>query len=67
MGLNDSLNHNDPIVHDVNINTKSTSYAGANSANHKVQSKVTSNFRPLVADPVFEGVNISIPCKVVEK
>ncbi|GKB36246.1 hypothetical protein Tco_0881188 [Tanacetum coccineum] len=60
-------NHNDPIVHDVNINTKSTSYVGAAGANHKVQPKVTSNFRPLVADLVFKGVNISIPRKVVEK
>nr|GEY22739.1 zinc knuckle CX2CX4HX4C [Tanacetum cinerariifolium] len=59
-------NHDDPIVHDVNINTKSTSYAGAAGANHKVQPKVTSNFRPLVVDPVFEGVNISIPRKLVE-
>nr|GEU84822.1 zinc knuckle CX2CX4HX4C [Tanacetum cinerariifolium] len=60
-------NHDDPIIHDVNINTKSTSYAGAAGANHKVQQKITSNFRPLVYDPVFEGVNISIPRKVVEK
>ncbi|GJZ50922.1 zinc knuckle CX2CX4HX4C containing protein [Tanacetum coccineum] len=60
-------NHDDPIVHDVNINTKSTSYAGAAGANHKVQPKVTSNFRPLVADTVFEGVNISIPRKVIKK
>ncbi|GKA28309.1 zinc knuckle CX2CX4HX4C containing protein [Tanacetum coccineum] len=28
---------------------------------------VTSNFRTLVADPVFDGVNISIPRKVIEK
>nr|GEV95506.1 hypothetical protein [Tanacetum cinerariifolium] len=32
-----------------------------------VQTKVASNFLPLLADPVFEGVNISIPHKVVEK
>nr|GEY17142.1 hypothetical protein [Tanacetum cinerariifolium] len=60
-------NHDDPIVYDVNINTKSTLYAGAAGANHKVQPKVTSNFCPLVFDPVFEGVNIYIPRKVVEK
>nr|GEU71290.1 hypothetical protein [Tanacetum cinerariifolium] len=29
--------------------------------------QVNSNFRPLVADPVLNGVNISIPCKVIEK
>ncbi|GKE11507.1 hypothetical protein Tco_1415058 [Tanacetum coccineum] len=59
--------HDVPIVSDVNINTKSTSYAGAASANSKDQPKVTSNFRPLVVDSVFDGVNISIPYKVVGK
>nr|GEU83147.1 hypothetical protein [Tanacetum cinerariifolium] len=29
-------NHDDPIIHDVNINTKSTLYAGAAGSNHKV-------------------------------
>ncbi|GJV94925.1 ribonuclease H-like domain-containing protein [Tanacetum coccineum] len=57
----------DPIVQSVNINTKSTSYAGAAGASAKDQPKVNSNFRPLVADPVFDGVNISISRKVVEK
>ncbi|GJX41181.1 hypothetical protein Tco_0256171 [Tanacetum coccineum] len=57
----------DHIVQSVDINTKSTSYAGAVGASAKDQPKVTSNFRPLVADPVFDGVNISIPRKVVEK
>nr|GEU33064.1 reverse transcriptase domain-containing protein [Tanacetum cinerariifolium] len=33
----------------------------------KDQPKVNSKFRPLVADPVFDGVNISIPYKVFEK
>nr|GEU67490.1 zinc knuckle CX2CX4HX4C [Tanacetum cinerariifolium] len=33
-------NHDDLIVHDVNINTKSTSYARAAGANHKVNSEV---------------------------
>ncbi|GKC41227.1 hypothetical protein Tco_1058949 [Tanacetum coccineum] len=46
---------------------KSTSYAGVAGASAKDQPKVNSNFRPLVADPVFDGVNISIPRKVVEK
>ncbi|GJX09366.1 zinc knuckle CX2CX4HX4C containing protein, partial [Tanacetum coccineum] len=40
---------------------------GAAGASAKDQPKVNSNFRPLVADPVFDGVNISIPRKVVEK
>nr|GEU84406.1 zinc knuckle CX2CX4HX4C [Tanacetum cinerariifolium] len=51
----------------VDINTKSTSYAGAAGASEKDQPKVNSNFRTLVANPVFNGVNISIPRKVVEK
>nr|GEW48735.1 zinc knuckle CX2CX4HX4C [Tanacetum cinerariifolium] len=57
----------DPIVQSVDINTKSTSYVGVAGASAKDQPKVNSNFRPLVADPVFDGVNISIPRKVVEK
>ncbi|GJS52819.1 zinc knuckle CX2CX4HX4C containing protein [Tanacetum coccineum] len=42
----------------VDINTKSTSYAGAAGASAKDQPKVNSNFRHLVADLVFDGVNI---------
>ncbi|GKE87806.1 hypothetical protein Tco_1565281 [Tanacetum coccineum] len=57
----------DPIVQSVDINTKSTSYVGAAGTTAKNQPKVTSNFHPLMADPVFDGVNISIPRKVVEK
>nr|GEV52449.1 zinc knuckle CX2CX4HX4C [Tanacetum cinerariifolium] len=57
----------DPIIQSVDINTKSTSYAGAAGASTMTQPQVNSNFRPLVADPVFNGVNISIPHKVVEK
>ncbi|GKD58800.1 zinc knuckle CX2CX4HX4C containing protein, partial [Tanacetum coccineum] len=55
------------IVPSVDINTKSTSYVGAVGASAKDQPKVNSNFRTLVADPVFDGVNISIPRKVVKK
>ncbi|GKE05329.1 zinc knuckle CX2CX4HX4C containing protein [Tanacetum coccineum] len=55
----------DLIVRSVDINAKSTSYAGAMGVSAKDQPK--SNFCPLVADPVFNGVNISIPRKVVEK
>ncbi|GJY76841.1 hypothetical protein Tco_0481957 [Tanacetum coccineum] len=57
----------DPIMQSVDINTNSTSYARAPGASVKDQPKVNSNFLPLVADHVFDGVNISIPCKVVEK
>ncbi|GKC44559.1 zinc knuckle CX2CX4HX4C containing protein, partial [Tanacetum coccineum] len=57
----------DPIVQYVDINTKSTSYAGVAGVSAKDQPKVNSNFHTLVADPLFDGVNISIPRKVVEK
>ncbi|GJU52751.1 zinc knuckle CX2CX4HX4C containing protein [Tanacetum coccineum] len=56
----------DPIVQSVDIN-KSTSYAGVAGGSAKDQPNVNSNFRTLVADPIFDGVNISIPRKVVEK
>nr|GEY84069.1 zinc knuckle CX2CX4HX4C [Tanacetum cinerariifolium] len=51
----------------VDINTKSKSHAGAAGASAKDQPKVNYNFRLLVAGPVFDGVNIFIPCKFVEK
>ncbi|GJT10159.1 zinc knuckle CX2CX4HX4C containing protein [Tanacetum coccineum] len=57
----------DHIVQSVDINTSSRSYARAAGASAKDQPKVISNFRPLVADPVYDGVNISIPRKVIEK
>ncbi|GJU91970.1 hypothetical protein Tco_1304393 [Tanacetum coccineum] len=57
----------DPIMQLVDINTKSTSYVGAAGASTMAQPQVNSNFRPLVADPVFNGINISIPRKVVKK
>nr|GEX55639.1 NB-ARC domains-containing protein [Tanacetum cinerariifolium] len=57
----------DPIVQSVDINTNLTFYAGAAGTSAKDQPKVNSNFRTLVADPVFDGVNISFPRKVVEK
>ncbi|GJW46794.1 zinc knuckle CX2CX4HX4C containing protein [Tanacetum coccineum] len=56
----------DTNVQYVDINTKSTSYVGAAGSSAKNQPKVTSNFRPLMADLVFGGVNISIPRKVVK-
>ncbi|GJZ39766.1 zinc knuckle CX2CX4HX4C containing protein [Tanacetum coccineum] len=56
-----------PIMQSVNINTKSTSYAGATGVSTMTQTQVNSNFRPLVVDHVFNGVNISILRKVVKK
>ncbi|GKB14889.1 hypothetical protein Tco_0848812 [Tanacetum coccineum] len=66
-GIIDFICNSDPIVQFVDINTKSTSYARAAGSSAKDQPKVKSNFRPLVADPVLDGVNISIPHKVVKK
>nr|GEW60471.1 zinc knuckle CX2CX4HX4C [Tanacetum cinerariifolium] len=57
----------DSIVQAIDINTKSTSHARAAGASAKELPKVNSNFCPLVADLVFDGVNICIPCKVIEK
>ncbi|GJW71995.1 zinc knuckle CX2CX4HX4C containing protein [Tanacetum coccineum] len=61
-----TTNVEDSIVHSVDINTKPMSYAGATSGNTN-QSSATSSFHHLVDEPVFDGVNISIPLKVVEK
>ncbi|GKC70160.1 hypothetical protein Tco_1116043 [Tanacetum coccineum] len=57
-----------PIVDD--LSTKASPNVDDNlstGASTMAQPQVNSNFRPLVADPVFNGVNISIPRKVVEK
>ncbi|GJY84853.1 hypothetical protein Tco_0498879 [Tanacetum coccineum] len=67
LNVNESTIPSDPIIQSMDINTKLTSYAGAAGASAKDQPKVNSNFRTLVANPVFDGVNISIPRKVVEK
>ncbi|GKB54421.1 zinc knuckle CX2CX4HX4C containing protein [Tanacetum coccineum] len=65
--LSGMVSPSNPIVQSVDINIKSTSYAGDASANFKEKPKVSSNFRPLVADPVFNGVKISILRKVIKK
>nr|GEV96231.1 hypothetical protein [Tanacetum cinerariifolium] len=57
----------DPIVQSVDNNTKSTSYIGAAGASAMAQPQVNFKLSPLVADPIFNGVNISIPQKVFEK
>ncbi|GJT23946.1 zinc knuckle CX2CX4HX4C containing protein [Tanacetum coccineum] len=66
LNVDESTIPSDPIVQSVDIN-KSTSYAGVAGGSAKDQPNVNSNFRTLVADPVFDGVNIFIPRKVVEK
>ncbi|GJU12787.1 hypothetical protein Tco_1135183 [Tanacetum coccineum] len=57
----------DPIVQSVDINPTPTSYAEATGASTIGQVKVHSNLCTLVAEPICDGVNISIPRKVVEK
>ncbi|GJU02689.1 hypothetical protein Tco_1113027, partial [Tanacetum coccineum] len=66
LNVDESTIPSDPIVQSVDIN-KSTSYVGVAGESVKDQSNVNSNFRTLLADPVFNGVNIYIPRKVVEK
>ncbi|GKB11992.1 hypothetical protein Tco_0845915, partial [Tanacetum coccineum] len=66
LNVDESTIPSDLIVQSVDIN-KSTSYAGVTGGSAKDQPNVNSNFRTLVADPVFDGVNISIPRKVIEK
>nr|GEV86531.1 putative reverse transcriptase domain-containing protein [Tanacetum cinerariifolium] len=51
----------------MDINTNPTSYVGAAGASRVNQSKDQVNFRPMVAEKVFERVNILIPRKVIEK
>ncbi|GJW11233.1 zinc knuckle CX2CX4HX4C containing protein [Tanacetum coccineum] len=66
LNVDESTIPSDPIVQSVDIN-KSTSYVGVVGGSAKDQPNVNSNFRTLVADPVFDCVNISIPRKVIEK
>nr|GFB61116.1 zinc knuckle CX2CX4HX4C [Tanacetum cinerariifolium] len=65
LNVHESTIPNDPIIQSVDINTKSTSYVGAAGASAKDQPNV-SNFCTLVADLVFDGVNVSVR-KVVKK
>ncbi|GJU53479.1 zinc knuckle CX2CX4HX4C containing protein [Tanacetum coccineum] len=68
LNTNDNLDgkasHSNPIVQFVDI---LKSYVGAAGASAKEQPNVISNFHPLVADPIYDSVNISIPRKVIEK
>nr|GEU75277.1 putative ribonuclease H-like domain-containing protein [Tanacetum cinerariifolium] len=57
----------DHIVQYVDINTKSTSHAEAASVSTKKLPRVISDFCPLLADFVFDGGNIFIPRKAIEK
>nr|GEY55461.1 hypothetical protein [Tanacetum cinerariifolium] len=64
--LPNMVSPSDPTIWSVDFNTKPKSYIGATGASAKDQPTV-SNFCPLVADPGFDGVSISIPRKVDEK
>ncbi|GJY94750.1 sodium/hydrogen exchanger 6 [Tanacetum coccineum] len=64
--------HNKPssdssFVKSVDINIHPTTYAGATGASNSEQLKSKVNFRPMVAEKVFDDVNMSIPRKVVKK
>ncbi|GJU78463.1 zinc knuckle CX2CX4HX4C containing protein [Tanacetum coccineum] len=65
LNVDESTLPSDLIVQIVDIN-KSKSYVGVTGGSAKDQPNVNSNFRTLVADPVFDSVNISIPRKVVD-
>ncbi|GKC14696.1 RNA-directed DNA polymerase, eukaryota, reverse transcriptase zinc-binding domain protein, partial [Tanacetum coccineum] len=65
--LTTETNSDTPIVQSMDINVKPNSYAKAAGASNVNQPKDHANFRPIVAEEVFDGVNISIPHKVVEK
>nr|GEZ51328.1 zinc knuckle CX2CX4HX4C [Tanacetum cinerariifolium] len=67
LNVDESTIPSDPIIQSVDINTKSTSYVGVAGVSAKDQLKVNSNFYTLVAHPVFDGVNVSIPRKVIKK
>ncbi|GKB16208.1 hypothetical protein Tco_0850131, partial [Tanacetum coccineum] len=65
--LTTETNSDMPIVQSMNINVKPNSYTGVAGASNVNQPKDHANFRPMVAEKVFDGVNILIPRKVVEK
>ncbi|GJR59889.1 uncharacterized protein Tco_1502051 [Tanacetum coccineum] len=56
-----------PIVQSVDIGAKPSSYAGAAGASNTNKLNERINVFSMVAENRFEGVNISIPRKVVEK
>ncbi|GKB85326.1 zinc knuckle CX2CX4HX4C containing protein [Tanacetum coccineum] len=65
--LTTETNSDTPIVQSIDINVKPNSYAGAAGGSNVNQPKDHANFCPMVAEKVFDGVNISIPHKVIEK
>ncbi|GJY17934.1 hypothetical protein Tco_0389425 [Tanacetum coccineum] len=55
-----------PIVNSIFINSKPTSYAGAVDASSSEPRKGKANFRLLEANNLCDGVDFTIPIKVVE-
>ncbi|GKB39605.1 hypothetical protein Tco_0884547, partial [Tanacetum coccineum] len=55
-----NISNDTPIVNSVDINMKPNSYLGAVGASSMVKTKDHVNFWPMVAEKVFDGVNISI-------
>ncbi|GKC46672.1 zinc knuckle CX2CX4HX4C containing protein [Tanacetum coccineum] len=56
----------DLIIKIINVNEKSSSYVSAAGGSILDPIKPKSNFRSLSSDNLFEGVNISIPRKIVK-
>ncbi|GJR79999.1 zinc knuckle CX2CX4HX4C containing protein [Tanacetum coccineum] len=65
--LHNEPSSDSPFVKSVDINIHPTSYAGATGVSNSEQLKSMVNFHPMVAEKVFDSVNIYIPQKVVEK
>ncbi|GJR44363.1 hypothetical protein Tco_1312466 [Tanacetum coccineum] len=60
------VSHIDDIVQSVSIQDKPSSYVGAAGGSTPEPSKTKANFRSLYSENLCEGVNYSIPRKVVE-
>ncbi|GJS89030.1 zinc knuckle CX2CX4HX4C containing protein [Tanacetum coccineum] len=60
------VSHIDEIIQSVSIQNKPSSYVGAAEGSTPEPSKTKANFRSLSSENLCEGVNCSIPRKVVE-
>ncbi|GJU43049.1 hypothetical protein Tco_1200315 [Tanacetum coccineum] len=59
-----TIDNNPSVMASLNVPNTNDNLAGTSA---KKQPNVIFNFRPLVVDPVYDGVNILIPRKVIEK
>ncbi|GKD32426.1 zinc knuckle CX2CX4HX4C containing protein [Tanacetum coccineum] len=62
-----AVNNATPIVQSIDLSTKACSYAGAAGASKVIKPNERATVCPMIAENRFEGVNISIPRKVVAK